>query len=375
MQNVRSCEVCGVTFFSQENLSRHRRVVHRILDEVAQNPTGNFRESCPVCHIRIKNVLDLLEHASEFHEFKGKVKHKEFLSFSEFERWKDELEQKHITSWVKRGVTGSEKAFYSYLRCNRSPNTKKRNRPPRRTAENSQERRHGSMSRVIMQGSCTSFLNVKRDLTSGVTSVEYCLEHFGHEKEPQKLRLPWPVKLEIAAMLKQDMPVAEVARILQIQYNDTRKRQHWVTTQDVKNVAANLKANPQMYERRRSTSPEPLFKTELDPLGASIVVEFFKEEPCSTLNSSDYRFIGKKLGPIRSTAPGADSVGSSMLDAFIKEEPVSTASSTGRKLSPIEAKRVCSDGVRMFSLAAMPDGKGFALVEQSSRKNAREDVS
>ncbi|KAK6039837.1 hypothetical protein COOONC_22660 [Cooperia oncophora] len=43
--------------------------------------------------------------------------------------------------------------------------------------------------RPIIHRSCTSFMNVKSDVRTGITTVEFCVEHFGHEVECQNSSL------------------------------------------------------------------------------------------------------------------------------------------------------------------------------------------
>ncbi|VDO61512.1 unnamed protein product [Heligmosomoides polygyrus] len=138
-------------------------------------------------------------------------------------------------------------------------------------------------------------MNVKKS-RSCITSVEYCLEHFGHEQhclkhlrleeEPEKPRLPWSVKLEIAEMLKRGLPVVEIVRILEQENEGALIQQRSVRVLDVMSVVAELKANPEMFDSRASTSPEISVKTESDLTESSAHGEFFKGKPTSAAESS-----------------------------------------------------------------------------------------
>lgn len=209
-----------------------------------------------------------------------------------------------------------------------------------------------------------------RELTSGAANVEYCLEHFGHEQEPQKPWLRWSVKLEIAEMLKLGLPVAEIVRVLQNEKDGALEGRYSVTVKDVRSVAAKLKVDPGMFETKGNIDTEVRFKTESDPAESSP-----KEEPSSLSPSFAESSMRRGLSPIGTTSPealfetGHSSAEYSVCGRSIKEEPESAANlldepSTRREPVLAEPKSPSDDGVRAFILTTMPDEKGFALVDQ-----------
>ncbi|VDO70972.1 unnamed protein product [Heligmosomoides polygyrus] len=433
------CDICDLRQPNQASLFKHMCVDHgeagqsfpeKVIERKVRHKSGaekNLSESCPVCDEPLGSVTDLVSHACDFHEFKGKVKQKVFPRFNDYEQWRKKMEEENITTWMKRRVvrpsTGS--AYYENLRCHRSLNTRLHTRKSELQSQDTEkEKKSKRKSSTVVQRSCTSFINVKRELTTDVTIVEFCLEHFGHEQEPQKLILPWSARLEIADMLSQNLSPSDIVRILKEKQRNADngvcmlKRQYWVTKKDVYRVAADLRNHPHKYGRMEGASPELPVKAGPDSFGVSTAPEFIKaqpscssplsilesiierelypkmyacpeealfkadhdpgevskkllkkEEPCSAFSIAEV-VNGPERSPIVSASPKVllnnepdpDSAESSSATEklFFKKEPISS-----REPSPEEAKPPIDEGVRVFSLAVAPDGKGFTLVDHS----------
>lgn len=224
-------------------------------------------------------------------------------------------------------------------------------------------------------------------MDTGVTTIAYCLEHFGHQKDPQKLRLSWSVKMEIADMLKQKLSSGQIIQILKMKTNnDKLKRQYWITPQDVWTVARMLATNPERFVRNEPTPVEgPCFPTERSKTQSGFVkgsippipIEFLLNKEQSSAISTAEGFTGdEEPCPIESSRPEL-LFESKPVPTEIKEEPCSTACWSGEPSSRSEPSSVgpsCDDGVRVFILSVAPDGKGFALVDQSSDRNGRKEV-
>lgn len=377
------CERCGLTLYNQEDLNSHLRDVHGDPIEVvrqSENAIEIIPEFCPVCDMAFENVTDLLVHAVEFHEFSGTIKQEEFPSHSAFERWKKDMEEDYNSHWLRRSERTEDNVYYRQLRCHRRKSTK---------------RKLDTSSKAV-QKSCTSFMNVKRYLTSGVTSVEYCLEHFGHEQEPPKPQLPWSVKLEIAEMLKLGLPAPEIVRILQNENGGAVEQQHSVTVRDVRSVAAVLKAEPEVFGMKRSPSPElfPNTRQEFAPkpcpntrpefaessMSEASVIRFKQEpdtmptlasilEPSPPESAMPAMFIKQEPGtlPTSTFKTEPSSSESSVPKISIKEEPISAMSLLAQPSTRFEAVLVDAprnDGVPVYTLAVTPDGR-LVLVNKT----------
>lgn len=313
-----------------------------VADEHHEVVIENYPEVCPDCDMGFGNITDLLVHANEMHEFKGVIKQEIFSSYSAFERWKEEMEKEHCTHWIRRGERAVHMVFYAHLRC-RWPRTRVIKRKLKVTE--------------ALHKSCTSFMNVKRYLKTGVTSVEYCLEHFGHKKLPHRPPLPWSIKVKIAEMLTEGLQCAEIVRHFQVEDEDTPEWQHAVITRDVKGVAEELKSNPELFKTEEEcTDPDLCFMSESSSTESSTPMGFCKEEPGSSTTTTI------------KAEPTVDE--SSMFKNSIKQEPGSTTSMSEpfTKIEPmdssVEGEPPCNGGIRAFTLSVAPDGKGFALVDQ-----------
>lgn len=122
------------------SLIKHMREDHHCEEEfVARNPNfvENFSESCPSCDTRVLDVAELLAHATLVHEFVGVVRREVFPSFvefevrfsvllglfvretSEFQQWKERVEDESISTWVKRRRKTTGNVLTLNLRCHR----------------------------------------------------------------------------------------------------------------------------------------------------------------------------------------------------------------------------------------------------------------
>ncbi|VDO86092.1 unnamed protein product [Heligmosomoides polygyrus] len=293
------------------------------VEEHRRNAIENLPESCPACDMRLKNVTDLLMHANEVHEFEGVVKEEVFPSFDAFESWKEVVNRKHNTCWIRKHERTDQMMFYRHLRCYR----------PRRTGEHTTNPSSGAV-----QNGCTAFMNVKRQITSDVTSVEYCLDHFGHEQEQGKPPLFESVKPEILDVLEQSVSVVKTARSRRKRNNGALAPEPSVTVDDMKRIIVKVDVESQMSETKESTSRKVRARTKLHGAESSVAEASIKEEPTSAMT-------------------------------WLAEP-----SSTRIELSPVEAKPPSDDGVRVFTLTAEPDGKGFALVDQPTCTDEAEQV-
>ncbi|VDO70977.1 unnamed protein product [Heligmosomoides polygyrus] len=365
------CEVCDLRQPNPASLVKHMREDHHCEEEfVARNPdlVHNFSEVCPSCGIRVINVAELLEHATLVHEFNGTVRQEVFQSFIEFEEWKERMEEENISTWVRRKHKTIGNVVTIHMKCHRV----------QRTTAHCQEESDLQRKTKVVGRSCTSYMNVERNLQTDITTVEYCLEHFGHEKDLLKQDLPWSVKMEIVDMLKQNLTASQIVNNLKEKYMADNegglcilKRQYWITTKDVRRVAAHFKLYPHKYERMEGISPEVLVKTEPDspetspevlaktePDSSEASPEMFaKVEPDSSEASADVLFktephssevnpeVFAKIEPDSSEANP---------EVLVKPEPDSSEASTAaegpKEPSPEEVKALIDEALlQVFS--------------------------
>ncbi|PIO59734.1 integrase core domain protein, partial [Teladorsagia circumcincta] len=92
-------------------------------------------------------------------------------------RWKEAMELQHFAVWIRTNQTTKSNTCYQYFRCHRSTTGQvfRSTINPRRFSLKRRIRMREKVHR-----SCTSYMNVKNDVLTGVTSVEFCMEHLGH---------------------------------------------------------------------------------------------------------------------------------------------------------------------------------------------------
>ncbi|VDP50815.1 unnamed protein product [Heligmosomoides polygyrus] len=296
------------------------------IEEHRRSATENLPESCPACDMRLKTVTDLLMHVKEVHKFDAVVKEEVLLCLgiaAVFKCWKEAVDKKYNACWIRRHERIDQLVFYRHLGCYRHWMTGEHTTSP---------------SSGAVENTCTAFMNVKRQMTSDVTNVEYCLDHFGHDQEPRQPPLFESGKPEIPDVLEQSVSVVETARARRKRNSGALVPEPPITVEDVKRIVVKAEAEPPISEAKESTSRDVRARTRSHRTESSVAEATIKEEPTSAMT-------------------------------WLAEP-----SSTRKELSPVEAKPPSDDGVRVFTLTAAPDGKGFALVDQPTCTDEAQQV-
>ncbi|KAK5976576.1 hypothetical protein GCK32_005494 [Trichostrongylus colubriformis] len=177
-QKIFACPLCTQILSSSSNLNRHLSEVHERVGryEKAMIRKGEnwIRETCPICQKSLDSPAELIRHAREKHDFSGVIQHETFANYDEFAKWKESMGRLHDSYWSRKSETTKNYVRYLYYRCYRSTNSDRRISKKRR-----------ARMRTTLHRSCTSFMKVKVDVTTGITTVEFCLEHLGHEQAPE----------------------------------------------------------------------------------------------------------------------------------------------------------------------------------------------
>uniref|UniRef100_A0A914XIQ2 MULE transposase domain-containing protein n=1 Tax=Plectus sambesii TaxID=2011161 RepID=A0A914XIQ2_9BILA len=167
----------------------------------------------------------LRAHVVEQHEANAmQVEEQIFDSALEFEKWLEEARKAHCVDFVTRSGGGIRTR---YMACSRSGLSKAKwtvdadrvARFPVRTGEE-----------------CTAFLRTK-EREDGKIEARYCLQHFGHEKEPARLRLSKSEKEHIVNLVQEDHNVDWVLNKIQELHSDKEsERLYFASRKDVRAV-------------------------------------------------------------------------------------------------------------------------------------------
>ncbi|KAK6021410.1 hypothetical protein OSTOST_12916, partial [Ostertagia ostertagi] len=116
----------------------------------------------------LDSPTELFVHARHNHNFHGDIQKKTFANYEEFEQSsvKERLEVQYATVWNRKNR--HERTVLPVFSDYRATTSQRRLSLKRRLR-----------MREKVYRSCTSFMNVKTDVT-GITNVEFCLEHLGH---------------------------------------------------------------------------------------------------------------------------------------------------------------------------------------------------
>ena len=204
----------------------------------------------------------------------------------EFEKWKEELEIKTNSNFVK--ATGekhnSDKELVYYY-CNRSGFF---------SSESSGVRGQKSLGTSKLNSYCTASIVVHK-YQNGSICAEVCSTHYGHSFILGHLRLPQSTRVEIASKLSQGISVGRILQDIRDSVTTSFTRTHLTTKKDISNIerAFGLRTVERHPDDATSTA---LWVQEMESRGESSVVLFFKQqgkeyEEYKTLDIEDFVLI------------------------------------------------------------------------------------
>ncbi|KAL6740046.1 hypothetical protein Aduo_013434 [Ancylostoma duodenale] len=191
---ISKCKICDVQLPSKRAVERHVKCCHP--EKYLENWAHIW---CPICHEGLKNHHALVDHAQANHSETAnqyKIEVVNFPNMEEFEKWKRISEEHDMTS---RAIASSKQykgAKVMYMRCHRAQSRCRR-------LEDSL--RKGTRKVVPF---CTAFMKVT-EREFGV-KVEYCSTHFGHDIQPELLRLDKQSEQYIVSLLRKGLKCREV---------------------------------------------------------------------------------------------------------------------------------------------------------------------
>uniref|UniRef100_A0A914V2Y8 C2H2-type domain-containing protein n=1 Tax=Plectus sambesii TaxID=2011161 RepID=A0A914V2Y8_9BILA len=226
-----ACDSCEYTCSSNDALRKHRRSKHDLLvasEHTAQSATIK----CSQCDDRFNTREQLRAHVVEQQEVNQlEVKECVFDSALEFENWMEETRKMHCVDFVTRSGGGSRTR---YMACSRSGVSK---------AQWSMDAERVARFPVRSGEECTAFLRTK-EREDGKIEARYCLQHFGHEKEPARLRLSKSEKEHIVNLVQEDHNVDWVLnKIQELPSDKESERLYFASRKDVRAVVGQFGLN------------------------------------------------------------------------------------------------------------------------------------
>ncbi|CAI2349723.1 unnamed protein product [Caenorhabditis sp. 36 PRJEB53466] len=256
------CATCQQCFRSQVVYTLHQKR-H---DKGLEIPIPNFLCPMPGCNVRCDCQATVNKHVQDRHN-RGDlvIEHFSFTSWTEFERWKDNLEDSTSSRFVHSSGKPCTLGKTRRLSCFFSRRNDSYKRPARGI--------RSKLSRK-QESTCTAHMSVK-DIF-GEISVRACLTHCGHESAHlQKLPLSTVIKREIAELLVQGLNEEEIVRNLK-QASNQNDRRFYIQPYEVRNILNKIIKN-QLFRREKrqeetvateETKPERI-KEEVPPAVAN----------------------------------------------------------------------------------------------------------
>ncbi|KFM68785.1 putative zinc finger transcription factor protein 17, partial [Stegodyphus mimosarum] len=181
---------------------------------------------CGLCNLKFRTMKELLDHIKSDHTDINLVyENKVFTSKTEFEHWKEMMEQNTQSSFI---ISSSKKAvkegIASYYQCHRSGRSK---------IKESRKRNVKVAGSIKCGITCPAYIKVLEKVDQ--IEVECQSVHVGHKTEVGKLPLSKTEKTHLANLMKHGVPPTKVLSEIQKDYTPS-KRLCITNSQDLRNI-------------------------------------------------------------------------------------------------------------------------------------------
>uniref|UniRef100_V5H786 Putative zinc finger transcription factor protein 17 n=1 Tax=Ixodes ricinus TaxID=34613 RepID=V5H786_IXORI len=263
------CPVCDKVFANRHNVVRHAQSVHSIVLKNLKKAT--FK--CDQCHRPAYGHRHrLLKHLTYVHGFAPRYEELRFRSRDEFLAWKDEEEYREKVHFV---TPSSHKEIFGgrlkrYYNCHRSGMF---------VARGERKRKLKSQGSCKVGTHCMATMTAIETKETGIVSVVYQKEHYGHTIDLGHVRLTKLERQVVTDQLLQGTSTAEVLRNIRCSMKRQLSKIHLITRKDLENISrVNLGCTlKQINERvRAGLVPRPI-KTEAPD--DSVDAEFLDDVP------------------------------------------------------------------------------------------------
>ncbi|XP_068082865.1 uncharacterized protein [Anabrus simplex] len=228
--NLFSCQFCEKSFPRAFNLKRH---ISNIQPGGEYNPveTVSCLFKCAICQQDCYDLDIYKEHVCEAHDITIKTESHEFLSESEFSKWKQTVEHKDNASFVihRQGKTLCDNSFAVTFYCHRSGKYRTNVLPE------SRQRESKIQGTSKTGGYCPAKINAV--FKNGHVAVEFCSTHIGHQNELAKLSLGPAERSDLATKIAMKVSHGDILdQVRSSVSKDNLKREHLITKQDLYNI-------------------------------------------------------------------------------------------------------------------------------------------
>ncbi|KAJ8937966.1 hypothetical protein NQ314_011653 [Rhamnusium bicolor] len=238
------CDTCSKKFNYAKHLIAHKIKFH--------NLTPKTQTVCPLCSEKVaKNQFET--HLENLHDLPLIKENIEFPSYDYFIKWKNDLEQKEETYFVKNSGIKRTSSFQTQkFCCHRSGNFQSQGKGKRR---------------VKIQGSkkinsyCPASIKLTLDSITGICSVVYLKTHVGHRNELCHLTITKKQREVLAAKIAQKIPFNKILNEVRDSIsNEKLERLHLLTRKDLLNIESSFNLNTskiQTLGQRHTASLKP----------------------------------------------------------------------------------------------------------------------
>ncbi|XP_065226838.1 uncharacterized protein LOC135850058 isoform X2 [Planococcus citri] len=188
-----TCEKCGKPFTKKYNLIRHIKACDLRVTNISKKHIV-----CPLCSEEFFRSSTLDEHLEKNHETNIICEQKEFLTYDDFQAWKEEIEKSSQSLYRKASV--NNKAMYAiYYRCHRSGFFR---------SASTGKRKASTRGSCKIDRYCPSRIIAKK--STDRVFVRYFPTHVGHDTDIRFLHLPKTIEETIAHKLERGESLNEI---------------------------------------------------------------------------------------------------------------------------------------------------------------------
>ena len=234
MSNIRAvgiptCEICDKSFTLNKNLRAHLKKIHQVdVNLFAPKTLCNTNTvECIICKEKV--IKDSLEEHFSIHNINLVCEEHNFSNITEFEIWKNVIEEKDRCQFLKYSGTKRNKdnSAYFVLHCSRSGFYK---------CEGKGLREIKTQGTKKLGGTCPAEMRIKQ-LTNGNVNVKFTKTHVGHDCELGHLTLTKDIRESVAVKLAAKIPPSAILDEVRDAVSlDDLQRKDLLTRKDINNI-------------------------------------------------------------------------------------------------------------------------------------------
>lgn len=258
------CHLCSKMYGYKKTLERHIKVCRS-----DKQPTPKCI-SCCLCNITETLKSDMLQHYSTNHDIDISTTKLKFATFSDFEKWKDQIERNTISRYVKVTIKRKKNILLQIFRCHRDGYYKSVGKNIRHI------KRLGSNK---INGHCPSKMYTTISFETGEVFVDFLPTHVGHSMDLGRIPLKKSDRDYIASQISQKIPFDEILNNIRNNIDENNfDRLHLLTKHDLFNIEQAYKLSNESVRRTNNSKNLDSWISQTGDSNTQSVVRYYKKQ-------------------------------------------------------------------------------------------------